>query len=163
MIRQLNPTDIEIVRQLVPKREMFVFKETFLSELRTWYAFGIFDDNGKLLGITTANHTNDLPEWYLLKVYCEDAAVLSKLVKSTCDHFKNIGLNKFYWMRADYDLDFMLNFIPDEYITIKDYSINPWLKSPYQRHQAVLQFSKFWAVKNTVYMSILSEKIEKIA
>jgi hypothetical protein len=157
MLKKLTATDLESVKQLLPYSKIYEFKETYLSELTYWYAFGYYD-NDQLKGIACAYFSGDLPEWELLTQYCDDADDLKKMINEVCERFERHKVFKFSWIDLDYSMDFMKNFIPSRYYSFKQYVTDAWQKPRYRKHASTLYNSGWYTVKSTVYYSILKNE-----
>ncbi len=157
MLKKLTAKDLESVKQLLPPSKIYEFNETYLSDLKFWYAFGYYD-NDQLKGITCAYFSGDLPEWELLTQYCDDADDLEKMINEVCKKFEKNGLFKFSWIDLDYSMDFMKNFIPSRYYSFKEYETEAWQKPKYRKHAGTLYDSGWYPVKSAVYYSILKTK-----
>lgn len=157
MIRKLTIADLEDVKSIIPASKIYEFKETYLSDLVTWYAFGYFDDN-KLKGISCVYFAGIEPEWSLLEQHCDDHEDLVKMIDGVCRKLESYGLFKFTWIDFDYSIDYLENFIPERYVSIKEYETAAWAKTRYSKHHGTLYRSDSHPVKSSVYLSILKTK-----
>jgi hypothetical protein len=157
MIKKLTIKDLEGVTKLLPPSKIYEFKETYLSDLAFWYAFGYYDSD-QLKGISCAYFSGDLPEWELLAQYCDDADDLAKMIDEVCQRFEKNKLFKFSWIDLDYSMDFMKNFIPNRYYSFKEYETTAWLKPRYKKHAGTLYNSGWYPVNSTVYYSIMKNE-----
>ena len=110
MLRRLTNEDSHLISKVLQPKEIDLFKSTYLSGLSTWYAFGWFKEN-ELIGISTAHNNGDAPEWFLLKQHADRAEDLEDMVAAVCKEFESKGIYRFFWLDADYYVDFMKNFI----------------------------------------------------
>ena len=162
MLRKLRPNDVGLIGAVLPPAKIPEFIETYLSDLRTWHSFGLFDDTtGELKGISCAYYSGELPEWCLLQQYCDDERDLTEIIDRVCKVFEGFKLYKFNWIDYDYSIDFLKNFIPKRYITVKEYETAPWLKTKFTKHYGSLYNSQWSPVKSTVYLSVLPEELRK--
>lgn len=157
MIKKLTLADLEDIKNIIPSSKIHEFKETYLSKLVTWYAFGFYDNN-KLKGISCVYFAGTEPEWSLLTQYCDDHNDLIKMVDEVCEKLEKHGLFKFTWIDFDYSLDYLENFIPDRYFSFKEYETAAWAKTRYSKHHGTLYQSDSHPVKTSVYLSILKSK-----
>jgi hypothetical protein len=157
MLKKLTADDLESVKQILPPSKIYEFKETYLSDLAFWYAFGYYDNN-QLKGICCAYFSSDLPEWDLMAHYCDDANDLTKMIDEVCLRFEKHKLFKFSWIDLDYSIDFVKNFVPDRYYSFKEYETPAWQKPRYRKHADTLYNSKWYPVNSTVYYSILKNE-----
>jgi len=155
MLKKLTAKDLPSVENIIPKSKIYEFKETYLSELTSWYAFGYYDADNKLKGISCAYFCGDLPEWELLSQYCDDADDLAKMINEVCERFEARKLFKFSWVDLDYSIDFMKNFIPHRYYSFKEYETLAWQKPRYKKHAGTLYNSGWYTVNSIVYYSIM--------
>jgi hypothetical protein len=158
MIKKLTIGNIEDVKKILPPAKLEEFIETYLSKLVTWYAFGYYDSEGNIKGVSCTYFSGEEPEWALLDQYCDDADDLVNMVDEVCARFEKFGIYRFSWLDLDYSMDYMKNFIPSRYLSFKDYTTDPWLKPKYKRHAGTLYNSGWYPVKSTVYFSILERE-----
>jgi hypothetical protein len=157
MLKKLTIEDLESVKKILPLAKVYEFKETYLSELAFWYAFGYYD-NDQLKGIACAYFSGDLPEWELLAQYCDDSDDLIKMLDEVCERFEKNKLFKFSWVDLDYSMDFIKNFVPSRYYSFKEYETEAWQKPRYRKHAGTLYNSGWYPVKSSVYYSILKNE-----
>ena len=154
MLRRLKNEDSLLISNVLQPREIELFKNTYLSGLATWYAFGWFKDN-KLVGISTAHYNGDAHEWFLLKQHADQGNDMEEMVHAVCKKFESNGLYRFFWLDADYYVDDMKNFIPSYYHHYKEYSTDPYGLPKYLRHFNILMGNNQFPITTHVYMSIV--------
>lgn len=159
MIRRLNPEDHAIINTVLPPSKIPDFKEKYLSNLKTWIAFGLFNDDNQLTGISCTHYSAEFPQWCLLHQWCDDPNDLKNLVDYVCKKFESYQLYKFNWINYDYSIDYLKNFIPARYITVTEYYTSPLLKPNFPKHYGTLYDSQWSLVKTEVYLSILPEEL----
>ncbi len=156
MLKKLLAVDIEAIKTILPPNKVYEFKETYLSELVNWYAFGYYDALENLKGISCTYFSGEEPEWSLLSQYCDDSTDLSDMVDLVCCRFEKRGIFRFNWIDLDYSMDYLKNFIPSRYYSFKDYETPAWQHTKFKRHAGTLYNSGFYPVKSQVYLSILT-------
>lgn len=162
MITKLTAGNIEDVKKIIPPSRLEEFKETYLSGLVTWYAFGYYDDEGIIKGLSCTYFSGEEPEWSMLDQYCDDPDDLIKMVDQVCTRFERYGIYRFNWIDLDYSLDYMKNFIPERYTSYRDYETDPWMKPKYKKHSGTLYSSGWHPVKSTVNFSVLANKYREL-
>ena len=160
MLRRLTREDSEVISKVLQPREIELFKSTYLSDLTTWYAFGWFN-GGELLGISTAHYNGDAPEWYLLKQHADRGEDMEEMVAAVCKEFESKGLYRFFWLDADYYVDFMKNYIPEYYNHYKEYSIAPHGLPKNLRHYNILMGNGIFSTNTHIYMSVAPDDYRK--
>ena len=156
MLKRLTHTDASLISNVVHPAEIEVFKSTFLSGLSTWYAYGWFKDN-QLVGISTAHYNGDAPEWFLLKQHADHGQDLEDMVAAVCKEFEAMGLYRFFWLDADYYVDYIKNYIPEHYHHYKEYSMGPYGLPKNLRHFNILMGNNSFSTYTHVYMSVLPD------
>jgi hypothetical protein len=156
MLKRLTIDDVGLIDAVLRPREIELFKKTYLSGLSTWYAFGWFR-NDTLVGISTAHYNGDAQEWFLLKQHADNSKDLEDMVAAVCKEFESNGLYRFFWLDADYYVDFMKNFIPDHYNHYKEYSMAPFGLPKNLRHYNILMGNISFPTNTHVYMSVLPD------
>ena len=158
MLRKLTMHHYEQIKTIIPPNKLQEFKETYISDLVTWYAFGYYDDANTLKGISCTYFSGEEPEWYLLTQYCDDVTDQEIMINEVCTRFEKYGLFRFNWVDLDYSMDFMKNFIPDRYYSFKDYETKAWQRPRYKKHSGTLYNSSWFTVNSEVYYSILKNE-----
>jgi hypothetical protein len=161
MLRRLTPEDVSLISTVLQPREIETFKRTYLSGLSTWYAHGWFKEN-KLVGISTSHFNGDAQEWFLLNQYADCARDLENMVAAVCKEFESKGLYRFFWLDADYYVDFMKNFIPSHYHHYKEYSIAPFGLPKNLRHFNILMKNTEFATSTHIYLSVLPDTYRNV-
>lgn len=161
MIRKLNIDDLSLVKKILPPSKIDSFTTTYLTNLKTWFAFGFFKD-GEIKGISTSyfNSTEAL-EWYLLTQYADCSLDMAEMVEEVCSHYEQQKIYKLFWLDADYYIDYLKNFIPDRYLHFKEYSSEPLMMPRTPRHYYVLYDQKMFLVNTHVYLSVLLDDYRK--
>jgi hypothetical protein len=162
MIKKLTIDCLEDVKRIIPQGKIDEFKETYLSDLVTWYAYGYYDEQNVLKGVSCTYFSGDEPEWVLLDQYCDDADDQLIMIDEVCAKFEKHGIYRFSWLDLDYSMDYMKNFIPERYLSFMDYATDAWLKPRYKKHSGTLYSSGWHPVKSTVNFSILENKYRKL-
>lgn len=161
MLRRLTSNDREIIKTIIHPHEVESFKSTYLSGLSTWYAFGWFKDN-QLVGVSTAHHNGDAPEWFLLKQHADRGEDLEDMIAAVCQRFESHGLYRLFWLDADYSVDFMKNYIPDYYHHYKEYSVEPYGLPKNLRHYNILMGNVTYSTYTHIYMSVAPDDYRKV-
>lgn len=162
MIRKLNIEDIELVKKILPPSKIDIFTNTYLMNLKTWFALGFFKDD-EIKGISTSycNSAESL-EWYMLVQYADCAIDMEEMIDEVCKHYEDQGIYKLFWLDADFYIDFMKNFIPDRYLHFKEYSLQPFSFAKTQKHYNILYSYQTLQVASRVYMSVLLDEHRKL-
>lgn len=163
MLKKIRPDHFDKVKNLLPSFKLDDFRETYMTELKTWHAFGLFDNSKEdnLLGISCCYYSGEVPEWHYINHYCDDNGDLLKLVNETCKRFESHGLQRFAWASRSYDIDYLLNYIPDRYVSFFDYKVVEYYKAQYARHFQSLYSGQWCPVKSEVHFSVLRQNHRK--
>ncbi len=162
MIRKLNIGDIELVKKILPPSKIDIFVNTYLMNLKTWFAFGFFKD-GEIKGISTSYYNSgEAPEWYMLVQYADCAIDMEEMIDEVCRHYESQEVYKLFWLDADFYIDFMENFIPVRYLHFREYSLNPFSFAKTPKHHNILYNHQVLQVASRVYMSVLSNEHRKL-
>ena len=163
MLKKIRPDHIEKVKDLLPPSHLKEFQETYMSDLKSWHAFGLFDGPAEnvLKGISCCFYSAEAPEWFYIKHYCDDNEDLKTLVNETCKRFESFEIRKFIWAERSYDIDFLLNYIPVRYSSYFMYEVLGWLRSPYTRHFNILYSGQWCPADSAVNFSVLESTKKK--
>jgi hypothetical protein len=157
MIRKLTKEDTILIKQILPPSKIEHFTNTYLTGLKTWNAFGFFKDN-ICKGISTSYYSAETPEWYLLNQYSDRSDDMEEMVKEVCCYYEQQHIYRICWLDADYYIDFMKNFIPEQYLHFRDYSVDPFLFPKWNKHYYILYNQQTFPVATRVYVSVLPEE-----
>lgn len=161
MLRKLTFEDREIISSILQPKEIEQFKNTFLSGLVSWSAYGWFV-NDILVGISTTYHNNSAQEWFLLKQHADHAEDMESMIPAVCQVFEEKEIYRFFWLDTDHSVDFMKNFIPSRYNHYTEYAINAFALPKNLLHWNILMNNNLVATNSRVYISVLSEEFRKI-
>ena len=163
MLKKLRPEHAELAEKLIPPSKFKDFKETYLTGLKSWHAFGLFDSykEDELKAISCGFYSGEYPEWYYIGHYCDDADDLHVLINETCLRFEKFELKRFCWVARNYEMDYLLNYLPERYATFMDYKLAGWRRSPFIRHYSTLYGGQWSPVDSEVYTSILKTGYRK--
>lgn len=160
MLKKLSFEDGVLISEVLPPREIDLFKATYLSGLLTWHAYGWFKNN-KLVGISTVYFDRNAQEWFLLKQYADYGDDMEDMIFAVCNEFENKEIYRFFWLDADYSVDYMKNYIPSYYHHYTEYSIPPYSVPKNLLHWNVIMGSNFVATNARVHISVLPDKYRK--
>lgn len=161
MLKRLLFEDSGLISEVLPPKEIELFKGTYLSGLITWYAYGWYK-NDKLVGISTAYFDGSSQEWFLLKQYADHATDMEDMISAICKEFESKQVYRLVWIDTDYSVDFMKNYIPNQYHHYKEYSILPYALPKNLLHWNILMNNNFIATNSHVYISVLPDEYRKI-
>ena len=157
MIRKLSIDDLHLIKKILPADKVELFTNTYLTNLKTWHAFGFFK-NDQITGVSASYYNIESTEWYLLTQYADDPADLEEMVKEVVEYYEQKKLYRVFWLDADHYIDFMKNFIPKRYLHFKEYSVSPFIVPRTPQHYYVLYDQKMFPVNTHVYMSVLPDE-----
>jgi len=163
MLKKLRIDHLAQVAQLLPPSRLEDFKETYLSGLKSWHAFGNFSSykENDLTSISCTFYSGEYPEWHYIGHYCDEAEELPTLLNDTIERFEAFGLKRFCWAARTYEIDFLQNYLPDRYMTFLDYKVPAWKKTQFTRHYNSLYSNQWSPVDSEVFVSILKTAFRK--
>lgn len=161
MLKRLSFEDSGLISEVLRPKEIELFKGTYLSGLISWYAYGWYK-NDKLVGISTAYFDGSSQEWFLLKQHADHATDMEDMISAICKEFESKQVYRLVWIDTDYSVDFMKNYIPNQYHHYKEYSILPYALPKNLLHWNILMNNNFIATNSHVYISVLPDEYRKI-
>lgn len=102
-----------------------MFREKYLSGLKSFVAFGLFDDeDGHLLAAATCYISSENCEWYLTTLYGhQDEGII--LLDEVSKIMEGQGVNKFYFISSGES-----SYKLDKYLTVKELTVDALTKCP---------------------------------
>ncbi len=161
MLKTLSIEDRELVVPLLLPKEVDYFKNTFLSNLTHWRAFGWFE-NDELVGISTTYHDPSTSEWFLLKQHADKGEHMEVMVPAVCDKFESYGLYRFFWLDTDHSVDFMKNYIPDRYQHYTEFTMAAFGFPKNLLQWNIFMNNNFIAAATRIWLSVLPDQFRKL-